>query len=54
MEPRIEKSIAITLASQLVPICTELLMDYMDKCNGWIKMPKEFEQIRKNSDLGVS
>ena len=54
MEPRIEKSIAITLASQLVPICTELLMDYMDKCNGWIKMPKEFEQIRKNSDLGDS
>lgn len=54
MEPRIEKSIAITLSSQLVPICAELLMDYMAKRNGWIKMPKEFEQIRKNSDLGDS
>lgn len=54
MQPRIEKSIAITLASQLVPICAELLMDYMDKRNGWIKMPKEFEQIRQNSNLGGS
>lgn len=54
MQPLIEKSIAITLASQLVPICAELLMDYVAKRNGWIKMPKEFEQIRKNSDLGDS
>ncbi|WP_244071306.1 hypothetical protein [Nitrosomonas sp. PY1] len=54
MQPRIEKSIAITLASQLVPMCAELLMDYMDKRNGWIKMPKEFELIRQNSNLGDS
>ncbi len=54
MQLRIEKSIAITLASQLVPICAELLMDYVAKRNGWIKLPKEFEQIRNNSDLGDS
>lgn len=54
MQPRIEKSIAIALASQLVPICAELLMDYMAKRNGWIKMPKEFEQIRQNSNLSDS
>lgn len=54
MQPRIEKSIAIALASQLVPICAELLMDYMAKRNGWIKMPKEFEQIRQNSNLSGS
>lgn len=54
MQSRIEKSIAITLTSQLVPICAELLMDYMAKRNGWIKMPKEFELIRQNSNLGDS
>ncbi|WMJ07325.1 hypothetical protein [Nitrosomonas sp. sh817] len=54
MQPRIEKSIAIKLASELVPICVGLLMDYMAKRNGWIKMPKEFEQIRKNSNLDDS
>ncbi len=54
MQPRIEKSIAITLASELVPICAELLMDYMAKRNGWIEIPKEFEQIRKKSNLGDS
>ncbi len=54
MQLRVEKSIAITLASELVPICAELLMDYMAKRNGWIKMPKEFEQIRQNSNLSDS
>lgn len=54
MQPRLEKSIAITLASELVPICTELLTEYLAKRNGWIKMPKEFEQIRQNSNLNNS
>lgn len=54
MQLRLEKSIAITLASQLVPICAELLKDYMAKRNGWIKMPEEFELIRQSSNLGDS
>lgn len=52
MQSRIEKSIARLLAVKLAPECGEVLSLYRAKRDGWIKMPEEFEQIRKNSGLG--
>jgi len=52
MQLRIEKSIARLLAVKLAPECGEVLSLYRAKRDGWIKMPAEFELIRKNSGLG--
>lgn len=51
MHSRIEKSIARLLAVKFAPECGELLALYRAKRDGWIKMPEEFELIRKNSGL---
>ena len=52
MQPRIEKSIARLLTVKFAPECGEVLALYRAKRDGWIKMPEEIEQIRKNSGLG--
>ncbi len=52
MQSRIEKSIARLLAVKLASECGEVLSLYRAKRDGWIKMPEEFEQARKNSGLG--
>lgn len=52
MQSRIEKSIARLLTVKFAPECGCVLALYRAKRDGWIKMPEEMEQIRKNSGLG--
>lgn len=52
MQSRIEKSIARFLSVTLAPECGEVIKTLRTKRNGWIKMPDELEQLRKNSGLG--
>lgn len=52
MHSRIEKSIARFLAITLVPECGEVFKTLRAKKGGWIKIPDELEQFRKNSGLG--
>lgn len=54
MQSRVEKSIARLLAMKFAPECGEVLAAFRAKRDGWIKMPEEFEQIRKNCGLGDS
>lgn len=51
MTARIEKSIAHRLASLLAPECGEVLSDFRAKRDGWVKMPNDIEQLRKNLGL---
>jgi len=52
MQPRIEKSIARFLASVFAPEGGALVDIFRSSRNGWIKLPEEFEQARKNTGLG--
>jgi len=52
MQTRIEKSIARLLTVKFAPECGEVLSLFRSKRDGWIKMPEEFELVRKNSGLG--
>ena len=52
MQTHLEKSIVRLLAVKFATECGEVLSLYRAKRDGWIKMPEEFEQVRKNSGLG--
>jgi hypothetical protein len=49
---RVEKSIAHRLAVLLAPECGEVLLAFRAKRDGWVKMPEEFELVRRNLGLG--
>ena len=49
---KLEKSLIHQLVIALAPEFGELLKIFNDKYGGWVRMPEEIEQIRKNSGLG--
>jgi hypothetical protein len=52
MSIRIEKSLARRLAVLAAPECGEVLSEFRFNRDGWVKMPAEFELVRKNSGVG--
>jgi len=54
MSNRVDKSIAHRLAVMLSPEFGDALSGFRAKRDGWVKLPPEIEQIRKNTGLGDS